>query len=86
MAEAIKGRVVVRFDGPPGPESGRFVEVEKDGASINAGAWVQDGDDWLLVFHSEHERQTALDDEADRLLQRKRDLEAGEELEGRKHE
>jgi hypothetical protein len=30
------------FDGPPGPESGRFVEVETDdGHSINAGEWCQ---------------------------------------------
>jgi len=28
------------FDGPPGPEAGRFVEVETDdGKSINAGEW-----------------------------------------------
>lgn len=30
------------FDGPPGPEGGRFVEVEtKDGRSVNAGMWRQ---------------------------------------------
>lgn len=30
------------FDGPPGPEGGRFVEVETpDGRSINAGTWHQ---------------------------------------------
>jgi hypothetical protein len=30
------------FDGPPGPESCRFVEVENEaGASINAGEWVE---------------------------------------------
>lgn len=34
----------VIFDGPPGPESGRFVEVETDdGCSINAGEWVSRG-------------------------------------------
>ena len=28
------------FDGPPGPEAGRFVEVETpDGYSVNAGEW-----------------------------------------------
>ena len=29
------------FDGPPGPESGRFIEVENaQGASVNAGEWA----------------------------------------------
>jgi hypothetical protein len=33
------------FDGPPGPESGRFVECEApDGRSINAGEWHERGD------------------------------------------
>ena len=38
------------FDGPPGPEAGRFVEVETDdGASINAGEWIDRGDGlWAL--------------------------------------
>ena len=37
------------FDGPPGPEPGRFVEVETDsGKSINVGEWIQDGDFWNL--------------------------------------
>lgn len=38
------------FDGPPGPEAGRFVEVEDDkGASIRIGEWVQrDGGHWAL--------------------------------------
>ena len=32
----------VIFDGPPGPESGRFIEVETDdGHSINAGEWTR---------------------------------------------
>lgn len=32
----------VVFDGPPGPEAGRFVECETpDGRSINAGEWHQ---------------------------------------------
>lgn len=46
----IAGRVYVRFDGPPAPESGRFVEVERDGFSIRYGMWFQDGNDWLLVL------------------------------------
>jgi len=38
------------FDGPPGPEAGRFVEVETDdGKSINAGDWKQRDDRyWAL--------------------------------------
>ena len=38
------------FDGPPGPESGRFVEVETDdGKSINAGEWIERKDGlWAL--------------------------------------
>jgi len=39
----------IRFDGPPS-ENGRFVEVERNGASISYGEWVQDGDYWLLVI------------------------------------
>lgn len=31
------------FDAPPGPESGRFIEVENpDGHSINVGEWLED--------------------------------------------
>src|SRR3990167_6573733 len=41
----------IRFDGPPGPESGRFVECETlDDKGSSAGTWVQDGDYWLLVI------------------------------------
>ena len=38
------------FDGPPGPCSGRFVEVENDlGESIRIGEWVDRGDGlWAL--------------------------------------
>lgn len=40
----------VRFDGPPGPEAGKFVEVEdRDGNSIRKGRWEQDGEYWLLI-------------------------------------
>ena len=40
----------VVFDGPPGHESGRFVEVEDaSGKSINYGKWVQRPDGfWVL--------------------------------------
>ena len=38
------------FDGPPGPESGRFVEVENQlGRSVNVGEWVHRPDGyWAL--------------------------------------
>lgn len=33
-------KIRIVFDGPPGPESGRFVEVEdEDGNSISVGTW-----------------------------------------------
>lgn len=51
LEEFLTGKTLVRFDGPPGPKAGRFVEVECDGASINAGQWIQDGEYWLLVMH-----------------------------------
>jgi hypothetical protein len=40
----------VVFDGPPGHESGRFVEAETpDGRSVRAGEWRQDERGyWLL--------------------------------------
>lgn len=42
--------VDIVFDGPPGPEAGRFVEVEDDaGKSIKFGEWVQRPDGyWAL--------------------------------------
>ncbi len=41
------------FDGPPGPEAGRFVECETpDGRSINAGGWHEREDGfWELRVH-----------------------------------
>jgi hypothetical protein len=40
---AVELRIV--FDGPPGPESGRFVECETpDGKSVNAGEWHERSD------------------------------------------
>ena len=44
--------VDIVFDGPPGPEAGRFVEVENaQGQSIRFGEWVQRPDGyWALRF------------------------------------
>jgi len=37
------------FDGPPGKDSPRFVEVELDnGESIKIGEWIQQGNYWAL--------------------------------------
>lgn len=49
----IPSGVVIRFDGPPGPESGRFVEVERDGASIGFGRWAEHGEYWFLAIQEE---------------------------------
>lgn len=40
----------ILLDGPPGHESGRFVEVETDdGRSVHVGEWVARGDGyWAL--------------------------------------
>ena len=36
------GQVDIVFDGPPGHESGRFVEVEDlNGASVSVGDWIE---------------------------------------------
>ena len=54
-------RLVIRFDGPPSHESGRFIEVELDGASVSYGEWEQDGDDWLLVLPDADTRTAQLE-------------------------
>lgn len=43
-------QVDIVFDGPPGPESGRFVEVEDaKGQSVHVGTWLQREDNsWAL--------------------------------------
>ncbi len=45
-----KKYVDIVFDGPPGPEAGRFVEVENSlGQSIRFGEWVHRPDGyWVL--------------------------------------
>lgn len=51
-AREPRGYIDVVFDGPPGPESGRFVEVEDaTGKSIRFGEWVERADGyWVLRF------------------------------------
>lgn len=45
----------VIFDGPPGPVSGRFVEVETEaGVSLRAGEWIERPDGyWALRIEPE---------------------------------
>jgi len=42
--------VDIVFDAPPGPESGRFVEVESPpGVGIRLGEWIQRDDGWWVL-------------------------------------
>jgi hypothetical protein len=49
-AAVLSRRIDVVFDGPPGPDPGRFVEVEDEtGRSVDIGEWVQRPDGfWVL--------------------------------------
>ena len=44
------GHIDIVFDGPPGPESGRFIDVEDDQSKgIKLGEWLQRPDGyWVL--------------------------------------
>lgn len=46
----MSAQIDIVFDGPPGPEAGRFIEVENaDGASITFGRWLKRADGyWAL--------------------------------------
>lgn len=45
-------QIDIVFDGPPGRESGRFVEVEVAGASVGLGDWhKQENGTWHLSFN-----------------------------------
>ena len=47
------------FDGPPGPECGRFVEVEdEDGRGVAYGEWI-DADNGLWYLQFDDPRQVA---------------------------
>ena len=41
----------IRFDGPPGPVAGRFIEVEDlEGRGLGVGRWEEQADGtWLLI-------------------------------------
>ena len=60
-----KRLVNIVFDGPPGNEAGRFVEVENEnGHSISFGEWIeyQQGY-WALTFENPIDRLNALEAE-----------------------
>jgi len=67
-------------DGPPGPEAGRFVELEDaDGRSISLGTWTQRGNYWVLRI-PDPRAEKARADAAEQALKtsRRRWAEAGE--------
>ena len=49
-AVALTRQIDIVFDGPPGPEAGRFVEVEDEfGRSVDMGEWIERSDGyWAL--------------------------------------
>jgi len=58
-------KIRIVFDGPPGPEAGRFVEVETaEGKSIKFGEW-EEGEDgfWYLNISCHHFSEMASDSE-----------------------
>lgn len=53
MNTASKPLLRIVFDGPPAPQSGRFVECENENrASVKAGEWTQEGAMWVLTVTS----------------------------------
>jgi hypothetical protein len=53
------------FDGPPGPVSGRFIEVENDeGASIGVGQWIERDNGWWVLRITEIPGQFKIEDYA----------------------
>jgi hypothetical protein len=50
MATPVTSPINIIFDGPPGPDSAKFVEVENDdGVSISIGDWSEREDNlWAL--------------------------------------
>lgn len=53
--EQRNDKLAVVFDGPPSHESGRFVEVERNGQSVSVGEWNEREDGlWELVLDPEY--------------------------------
>ena len=65
MTDFVEFNVV--FDGPPGPEGGRFVEVEDlNGHSFRAGVWEKREDGlWQLRICLPHHTHKRLDGHGD---------------------
>ena len=56
------------FDGPPSHESGRFVEVERDGKSINYGEWEElDNGLWALRIFDPAEHEATIKEQAEEI-------------------
>lgn len=51
--------VDIVFDGPPGPEAGRFVEVEdtESRKSVNFGEWIERDDGYWVLRVTVHDEQ-----------------------------
>lgn len=56
-------KLAIVFDGPPSHESGRFVEVELNGASVSFGEWQENGEYWELVLPGPYTRLATLEAE-----------------------
>lgn len=58
------GYLHIIFDGPPGPEAGRFVECENPaGESVNAGEWSERADGlWELIIPTQSQAENAAKD------------------------
>ena len=77
-----KRLVNIVFDGPPGHEAGRFVEVENEkGQSIAFGEWIeyQQGY-WALTFENPTDRLNALEAENAELRARIAEQDASPEV------
>ena len=59
----MSSKLAIVFDGPPANESGRFIEVELDGAGVSFGEWQQNGEYWELVLPEPYPRLAALEAE-----------------------
>lgn len=62
LAERGAAAIAIVFDGPPGPESGRFIEVEDARArlGISVGHWIDRGDGtWALEIARAYESEAA---------------------------
>ena len=57
-ADPTMSKIHIVFDGPPGPQAGRFVEVEDDeGRSVKVGEWHHRTDGlWELVLEDRSPR------------------------------